>query len=444
MADEGATQLLVGYVAGQGAGDLPAEVIHEARRCLMNFIGCSAGGFDHDVSKAVAGGLAALSGPPSSSMIGLGRKGDALLAALYNGTSASAHSFDDTHGEAMVHAGAPVCAAALATSQWLGAKGGNLLAAIATGVEVTCRLSKAVSVAPALGNIAWYQTGIAGGVGAAVACSRLLALDAVQTANAIGIAVSQSSGTRIMQGSMAMLMLAGHTAQCGIRAALVAQHGLQAPSASIEGKYGFAELYSERPYLKWLTDDLGHRHEILSNTYKSYPAGVVLHPVIDACRELKSRHREISPEAIAEVTVHIPQAAVVLTDRVEPETRTAGQVSAQHWTAVALVSDTLGLREGMLPALRDPVTTALRHKVKLVADPALGRDGAQVRVRLHSGQTYESSVFRGCAPMSDAQIEEKFARQAGAVMPEDKVRALAAAIWALRDTSDAGDLGALL
>lgn len=444
MSQRGATEIVSDYVARLRPGDLPAGVIHEARRCLMNFIGCAAGGYDHDVTKAVAGGLLDLSGPASSSMIGLARKADPLFAALYNGTSASAHSFDDTHGEAIVHAGSPVCAAALALAQGRGPQGRHFLIAIAAGVEVTCRLSKAISVAPAVGDIAWYQTGLTGGIGAAVASSVLLGLSAEQTANAIGVAVSQSSGTRIMQGSMAMLMLAGHTAQCGIRAALVAQRGLQAPASSIEGKYGFAELYAKTPHLAWLTDDLGSRHEILSNTYKSYPAGVVLHPVIDACREIRSKHSEIAHDAIESVLVHVPQSAVVLTDRLDPETRTAAQVSAQHWTAMALIAETIGLREGMLPALRDPASSALRHKIRLAADASLGRDGAQVLVRLKSGQEFKSSVYRGCAPMNDKQIEEKFALQAAAVMPQDNVRKIAAALWALREDSDAVSLGALL
>lgn len=443
MTERGATELLAGYTASLRLGDLPPAVIQEARRCLLNFVGCALGGHDHDVAKAIVLGLTDLSGPPSASMIGLNRRADPFLAALYNGTCASAHSFDDTHGEAIVHAGSPVCAAALALAQSGGH--GNMLVAIAAGVEAMCRLSKAISVAPAVGNIAWYQTGVTGGVGTAIAASLLLGLDQAQTANAIGIAVSQASGTRIMQGSMAMLMLAGHTAQCGIRAALLARQGMEAPTTSIEGKYGFAELYSTKAHLAWLTGDLGKRHDILSNTYKSYPAGVVLHPVIDACRALKAKHPEISADTIDTIAVHIHETAVVLTNRPDPAARTEGQVSAQHWTVMGLISDTLGLRKGMLDTLRDPTIAALRKKVRLVtADPSFARDAAQVAVTLKSGKTLTSEVYRGCAPMHDAQIEGKFAGQANGVLPDRNIKPLAAAIWALRENDGAQSLGELL
>ncbi len=444
MTQLGATEILAGYVSGIKPGDLPASVINEARRCVVNFTGCALGGIDHDVSKAIAGGLTEFSGPSTASMIGLKRLADPFLAALYNGTAASAHSFDDTHGEAIVHAASPVCAATLAFAQSRGAEGRNFLIAVAAGVEATCRLSKALSVAPAVGNIAWYQTGVTAGVGSAIAAGILLRLNPKQMANAIGIAVSQASGTRIMQGSMAMLMLAGHTAQSGIRAAILAQNGMEAPATSIEGKYGHAELHSITPHLPWLTDDLGKRHDILSNTYKSYPAGVVLHPVLDACRDLKAQHPEISADSIESVSVHIHETAVVLTDRANPATRTEGQVSVQHWTVMGLTSSSLGLPEGMLAVIQKPANVALRQKVRLVAEKSFDRDAAQVSITLKSGQMVKSGIRRGCAPMSDAQIDDKFAGQAAGVLPDANIRPLAAAIWALKEDDSAQSLNGLL
>ena len=57
--------------------------------------------------------------------------------------------------------------------------------AFVVGVEATCRLSKAVSVAPAKGNIAWSQTGIACGIGAALAVARLMRLVGMDPATAL-------------------------------------------------------------------------------------------------------------------------------------------------------------------------------------------------------------------------------------------------------------------
>ena len=440
---QGAAALIAGHVSAARIGDLPPEVVHEARRCFLNFVGCAAGGVDHDVVLAAHRALAPYAGPPVASLIGLGERTDPMLAAFVNGTSASAHSFDDTHAEAMVHASAPVCAAALAFAQERGSNGGEFLMAVALGVEVTCRLSKAISVAPAVGDICWYQTGITAGVGAAVATGKLLGLDAVQLRNAIGIAVAQASGIRILQGSMSMLMLAGHAAQCGMRASLLAQRGLESPSASIDGQHGFGEIYSTRAHLPWLTDDLGGRHEILSNAYKAYPCGVVLHPVVDACRDVAAQSA-LDPDAIESISVRVHPAALTLVDRPHPSSRTEGQVSLQHWSVMGLIADRLGLAQGMMPVLQDPGIAALRNKVHLLADEALRPDEAQVSVRLASGRTLTSPIRRGCTPMTDSMLTGKFCEQAGVVMPSNIVDNLAAAIWALSPDSDFTAVGCLL
>jgi 2-methylcitrate dehydratase PrpD len=322
--DESAAALVGDYVSAARLGDLPPEVVHEARRCFLNFVGCAAGGVDHEVVQAAYRALVPYAGTPAASLIGLGERTDSMLAAFVNGTSASAHSFDDTHAEAMVHAGAPVCSATLALAQARGSNGGEFLLAVALGVEVTCRLSKAISVAPAVGDIGWYQTGVTGGIGAAVATGKLLGLEAAQLRNAIGIAAAQASGMRILQGSMSMLMLAGHAAQCGMRASLLAQQGLESPSASIDGRYGFGEVFSTRAHLPWFSSDLGRRHEILSTAYKAYPCGVVLHPVVNACRDVAAQS-DLDPDAIESISVRIHPVALALTDRPHPSSRTEGQ-----------------------------------------------------------------------------------------------------------------------
>jgi 2-methylcitrate dehydratase PrpD len=436
----GATVRLAGYTASARVEDLPQAVVHEAARCFMNFVGCAIGGTDHDVVRFTQRALAPFAGPPRSSLVGLRRRSDPLTAALINGASASAHSFDDTHAEAIVHPGAPVAAATLALAQTLAVEGRTFLGALALGVEATCRLSKAVSCPPAEGDVAWYQTGIAGGIGAAVACGRLLGLDPARMANAIGVAVATASGSRILQGSMSMLLLAGHAAQCGLRAALLANEGFDSPAASLEGPHGFAAVYSKSPHLPWIDAALGERFEILSNTYKAYPCGVVLHPVVDACLEIRAQ----APVDIESIDVRIHPAALALTDRPRPATRTEGQVSVQHWAAIALRFGRAGLDEGKPAALRDPDTAALRDRVDAQPDASLARDAAQVRVRLRSGAVLESGVHRGCRPLDDAALAEKLRGQATGTFDGTHADALVAAIWRLPDAASLDDVAALL
>jgi 2-methylcitrate dehydratase PrpD len=153
-----------------------------------------------------------------------------------------------------VHPGAPVCAAALAIAQLEHARGVDLLVAIALGVEATCRLSKAVSVAPAVSDISWYQTGICGGAGAAIAAGTLLRLDR---------AADEKCDRHRRRAGIGQPDLAGEhdDADAGratrrsraSRAALLAREGFESPQASIEGTHGFAAVFSKGAHLDAVT-----------------------------------------------------------------------------------------------------------------------------------------------------------------------------------------------
>ena len=168
--------------------------------------------------------------------------------------------------------------------------GADFLLAFALGIEMTCRLSKAISVPPAKGTVAWSQTGITAGIGAAVAAAKLLKLDATRLQYAIGIALSQAAGFRVMHATMVSSLMPAQGAQTGLRAAVLAERGFTASPAALEGRYGFLEVFAETPHVPSLADGLGERFEILRNTYKPYPCGIVIHPIIDACLQLRREH----------------------------------------------------------------------------------------------------------------------------------------------------------
>ena len=168
----GATSAIADYVLATGYADLPAAVRKEGLRTFFNVLGCTVGGAKHEAIEATWRALAPFAGEAHATLLGRGQRTDALTACLINTLASSIHTYDDTHAEAVVHPGGPVLAAVLAVAERQHVSGKEALAAFILGVEVVCRLSKAVSVAPAEGNIAWSQTGICCGVGAAVEIGR--------------------------------------------------------------------------------------------------------------------------------------------------------------------------------------------------------------------------------------------------------------------------------
>jgi 2-methylcitrate dehydratase PrpD len=218
------------YASETRYNDLPEPVRREALRSLFNILGCMVGGARHPGVDIADAALRPYSGAGTATLVGRGRRADALHAALINCLASSIYSFDDTHEQAVVHPSGPVASTALALAEVRPVEvrpvsGQALLAAFALGVELECRLCKALTVPPAKGSMAWSGTGITGGIGATVAAGSLLGFDMERMRTAIGIALSQAAGFRAMHGSLCTPLMPAQAAQTGLRAALLAQAG---------------------------------------------------------------------------------------------------------------------------------------------------------------------------------------------------------------------------
>lgn len=435
---------LADYAVTARPDDLPEGARREALRSLVNIVGCTLGGAKHRVIGLTDDVLSEFSGPPQATLLGRARRADVLHAALINCFGSSVHAFDDTHEQAVVHPSGPVAAAILAISERKRVTGPQFLLAFALGVEVMCRLSKAVSVPPAKIIFAWSQTGITAGIGAAVAAGKLLELDADRMRHAIGIALSQASGFRAMFGSMCSSLMTAHGAQTGLRAAILAEKGFTSSEAALEGPNGFLDVFAEQPDLPALADELGTRFEILRNTYKPYPCGVVIHPIIDACLELRRTH-EIDPSDIMAVTVRVTPKALALTDRRHAKNTLEARVSLYHWVAIAFIRGTARIEDmDTNGAVLEPAIVRFQDRIETVSDEAIASDGAKVTVRLRDGRSLVSRIEH-CAgsaacPMTDADLERKFTGLAEGVIGPIRTREVLDMCWDVESLPDAGTL----
>jgi 2-methylcitrate dehydratase PrpD len=440
----GVTTQLATYAARVRYSDLPEPVRREALRSLFNILGCTLGGARHhgvDIADAALGGF---SGPGNATLIGRGRRSDILHATLINCLASSIYSFDDTHAQAVVHPGGPVATAALALAEVKPVSGQAVLAAFALGVELECRLCKALTVPPAQGSMAWSGTGITGGIGAAVAAGSLLGLDMAGMRTAIGIALSQAAGFRAMHGSLCTPLMPAQAAQTGLRAALLAQAGFTSSPAALEGRYGYLSVFSERPDLDALAGGLGERFEILRNTYKPYPCGIVIHPIIDACLELRSVYG-LDAAQIASVAIAASPGAMALCNNRSPMNEMQAHVSLHHWTAVCFIRGTARIQDmDTETAVRDPTLMAFQDRVAATLDPERAADSAVVTVTMTDGRRLVSRIEHGIGsaarPMTDAELEIKFTGMAAPVLGERRARTLVRQCWDLPALADGGDL----
>ena len=435
-----AARTLARYAVETKRADISAAALHEATRSLLNWIGCAVGGSHHPaVDKALAA-LLPFAANDQCAIIGRHERVDALHAALINGLSAHVLDFDDTHLRTLLHPSVPVASALLALGERQPMSGRDFLRAFIVGVEIECRVANAVWFAH---NSHWYITGTAGVFGAAAAVARALGLTEDQTTHALGIAAAQAAGTREMAGTMTKAFIHGRAAQNGMLAALLAQQGFTSAESSLEGAHGFANVLAPDRDLSALTAGLGTTYEILANSYKPFACGVVAHPVIDACIQLRNENR-LNVADIAAIALRVNPRALELTGIQAPPNGLKSKWSIYHSAAVALVDGAAGEHQYSDERVNAPEVLGLRAKIVATADAQLPEIAARVAVTLKNGGSLEKRIDRvvGSAenPMSDHDLELKVRGLAHGILSEARVAALIALVWRTGELPDIAEL----
>src|SRR5206468_4678338 len=192
------TKTLASYVVDARIQDVPDDVRHEARRAIVNFMGCAVGGSAHPAVEIAIRALGPYSGKPTASVIGRAERLDPLHASLLNGISSHVHDYDDTTPKNYSHPSSPVASALFAYASVNMVSGRDFMHAFILGFEAESRVGNAVY--PAHYDVGWHITGTAGVFGAATAIGRLLGLSVQQMIWAIGLAATQAAGLREMFG----------------------------------------------------------------------------------------------------------------------------------------------------------------------------------------------------------------------------------------------------
>jgi 2-methylcitrate dehydratase PrpD len=443
MSQPTVATLLAAFVSSARWTDFPDAVRHAAERSLLNGIGTALGSARAPVVVTLAQTLRRFSDSGHAILVGGGRM-DAGSAAFVNAVASNLLDFDDTHLPTIIHPTAPVAFAAMALAEWRGLSGKQLLEAFVAGGETACRVGLGVS--PGHYARGWHITSTCGVFGAAAACSRLLGLDAGRTSHALGIAASLSAGLVENLPTAGKNASVGNAARNGMLAALLAEAGQQAAPAAIEGPLGWARACGDMPDVVAMTGELGTRWEFARNTFKPYPAGIVMHAVIDACLDLRTAH-ELDPASIVAVTVTGDALLLARGDRAVTTPGDA-RVSIHHCAAVALLFGVAGVHEFTDEVVFDVGVAALRSKVKAERDDAMPVGAARVTVVRTDGRTLSMEVTdaRGslARPLSDADIEDKFCGLTRGGSPHvDSARAIDA-IWSLEKAATLDELAAAL
>jgi 2-methylcitrate dehydratase PrpD len=438
----GVTESLAQNIVATRWEDIPSPVRHQAKRSFMNFFAVALAGCRTEPVEIALRSLSEFSGGKQVTLVGRSERIDALSAAFLNAAGANVYDFCDTHVRTVIHPTAPVAPALLAYAELRKVRGADLLLAFILGNEVEDRIGNAIS--PSHYNRGWHITSTCGVFGAAAGAGKLAALDTRQMVSALGTAATQAAGLCECLGTAAKSASVGNAARNGLWSALLAEKGFDGPPEPLAGVQGFYNALAETPDLSEVTDGWGDSWQIMATSYKPYPCGFVINPVLDCVLDWRRDH----PAAVVTgVVVRGNPLLGIRTDRPNISTGRESQVSVQHAVAATLVTGKAGVEQFNDASARDPSVTALRSKVQVLRDESFSTLAAAVEITTSDGKIHKLSqtAARGsdANPFADSDLEAKLRTAAAGWDPRHNITPLIDAIWALDQSVDVSRLAAL-
>ena len=337
----GETRKLAEYISSISFEDLPHDVVHQAKRLILDHLGIARYGATSVPGRTVLETIKLMGGNEECTIMGEAGRFPSLLAPLANGTMAYSQMIDDLYpGRAHVHPGNAVIPAALALGESGGISGTHFIAAVVAGYEVACRLADAVGRST-------FELGFYGGstfshFGAAAAAANVLGLDDEKCCYTLGMAGEMASGLweeGVIQSSSQPLH-AGKNASNGVLAALLASNGLTAGDTILEGKKGktgYLNVFSQEPDMGQLVDGLGSTYRLGGVGFKFHPSAGGIQPSVDATLALVEKHG-VSAQNVGKITVKGNRMELTNHYNPDPKNKFAA-VQSNHYCVARAITD---------------------------------------------------------------------------------------------------------
>ncbi len=430
--------------------DIPTEAIHEAKRFLLDSVGCALAATKNEDMQAMYRFTEKLGGTPEATIIGTGDKTNAPNATLMNCLLTRALDYNDIYWENDPAHPSDIIGAALAAAEANGKNGRDALIAIVIAYELNLRWCHAAE--PGVREVGWHHATLTQFV-SPLAAGRMYDLDINQMVAAVGI----SGSSHFTLGGV----VAGHltnmkntadplASQAGVIAAMMAQEGYEGPVEVIEGKEGLIEVLSN---VNWRPDrllkDLGEDFMITQGGYKAFPTEALTHQPISAALQVCHEHNIVA-EDVAEILVETTtRGADILSDpsKFAPKTKETADHSLPYVIAAAVADGAVLPSSFSDEKLRDARILGLLAKINVIADPDIDAlfpkiKRARVSITTLEGNTHTAQVdyAKGSPqnPLSDEELIAKFRANAEGIVSKKRQDEIIAATWGFDEVNDLG------
>ncbi|MBN1204116.1 MAG: MmgE/PrpD family protein [Myxococcaceae bacterium] len=426
---------LATWIASARWEEFPEAAIATAKRGIVDCVGCTLAGSAQPIADILADFTGETGGAPKATVLGRGLRTSAPAAALMNAAMAHSLAYDDINSSIKGHPSVVLVPTALALAEEEELPGRDVVLAYMVGFEVACRIGAALSVAYA-DKLGWHPTAPIGAVAAAAASSRLLRLDAEQTAMALSLAASQACGLRQNFGTMTKSLHAGLACRSGVTSARLVKAGFTASTEGLEGRFGFLHAFSGGADYEpsKLTAGLGSRYYLVDEglQIKKYPCCASTHLTLDVLFSLLEDERvETAQVDRVHVLVDFDPPRSLIYDI--PTTGGEGKFSMPYVMAAALLDRRIHLSTFEDSQVLRPEAQELLRRVTMTRNP--GHEGRPswaerstgVRLVLKDGRTLERGASRppelvnGITP---DELRTKFLDCAAFALPAEPARRL--------------------
>jgi 2-methylcitrate dehydratase len=434
---------------------LSQDAVYQAKRFLLDSVGCALGGYQqHDV-KIALDVLDEVAARGPATVIGAGKKVDAVSASLANALMIRCMDYNDIYWKQDPSHPSDIFPAAMAGCERAKTGGKELIVGFVLGHELEMRFCEAAF--PGIRERGWHHATLTAFVSPLVA-GRALGLSWEQIQHAVGISASRHCTLgAVTAGKLTMMKntVDPMATQSGMFAALLAEKGYTGPEHVIDGKEGLVQSYGPEWKLNILTDGLGESWRITQCGMKFFPTEALTHAPISAVLDLVKKN-DLHPDQVTKIQIRsLARAADILSDpsKYDPHTRETADHSLPYVIAAALVDRQVTPAQFETAKIMDPTIRAQLKKVEVVADPEIEKVFPALQRVIVTITTTDDRTFteqldypKGDPrnPLTDQEIEEKFSALADGVLSTQAQKKLKDAIWNLEKTGSVSKLMALM
>ena len=454
-AKETITAKMSRWAADLNYKHLSEEAIYQAKRFLLDSVGCALGGYkQHDVKIALEV-LGEIAGPGKATVIGTGKRMDPVSASLANALMIRCMDYNDIYWKQDPSHPSDIFPAALACCEREQSNGKELIVGLVLGHEFEMRLCEAAF--PGVRERGWHHATLTAFASPIVA-GRALNLRWEQIQHAVGISASRHCTLgAVTAGKLTMMKntVDPMATQSGVLAALLAEKGYTGPEHVIDGKEGLTHVFGPEWKLNLLIDRLGESWRITQCGMKAFPTEALTHTPISAVLDIVKTN-DLHPDQVEKVQIRsLARAADILSDpsKYDPHTKETADHSLPYVIAAAIAERQVTPVQFEMKKIMDPTIRAQLKKVEVVADPEIEKvfpalQRVIVTITATDGRSFTSQLDfpKGDPrnPLSDQEVEEKFSALAEGVLTAPAQRKLKDAVWNLEKLDSVSQLMALM